>query len=216
MATRRAEDVVARRQAGMAITEDPTREGAGSLVGGGGGSMAGKAGLVSYSLEDYDGLTKDDSYVVIEMQTCGSMFPLGLDSQQGRLDVNALATKLALLEVADRDREMSTPVGRSLTPLSSDFKEVGLEGGACHRVTITVETIGTVVGWEFSTEPKGLAFGITFCKDDRQEEVRRDGRSEKSEVVQLGGKCVSTNVNPLPKNVMEGKGLEGNKMILCM
>eukprot|EP00731_Ephydatia_muelleri_P012818 Em0007g128a len=89
----------------------------------------------------------------------------------GRLDVNALATKLASLEVADRDREMSTPVGRSLTPLSSDFKEVGLEGGACHRVTITVETIGTVVGWEFSTEPKGLAFGITFCKDDRQEEV---------------------------------------------
>ncbi|KAL5508914.1 hypothetical protein EMCRGX_G004177 [Ephydatia muelleri] len=149
----------------------PPREGAGSLVGGGGGSRAGKAGLVSYSLEDYDGLTKDDSYVVIETQTSGSMFPLGLDSQQGRLDVNALATKLASLEVTDRDREMSTPVGRSLTPLSSDFKEVGLEGGACHRVTITVETIGTVVGWEFSTEPKGLAFGITFCKDDRQEEV---------------------------------------------
>ncbi|KAL5508930.1 hypothetical protein EMCRGX_G004196 [Ephydatia muelleri] len=171
MVTRRAEDAVARRQAGMAITEDPTREGAGSLVGGGGGSRAGKAGLVSYSLEDYDGLTKDDSYVVIETQTSGSMFPLGLDSQQGRLDMNALATKLASLEVADRDREMSTPVGRSLTPLSSDFKEVGLEGGACHRVTITVETIGTVVGWEFSTEPKGLAFGITFCKDDRQEEV---------------------------------------------
>ena len=216
MVMRRAEDAVARRQAGMAITEDPTREGAGSLVGGGGGSRAGKAGLVSYSLEDYDGLTKDDSYVVIETQTSGSMFPLGLDSQQGRLDVNALATKLASLEVANRDREMSTPVGRSLTPLSSDFKEVGLEGGACHRVTITVETIGTVVGWEFSTEPKGLAFGITFCKDDRQEEVRMGRRDGRSEVVQLGGKCVSTNVNPLPKNVMEGKGLEGNKMILCM
>ena len=185
MATRRAEDAVARRQAGMAITEDPTREGAGSLVGCGGGSRGGKGrtGLVQSG-----GLRWTDSYVVIETQTSGSMFPLSLDSQQGRLDVNALATKLASLEVADRDREMSTPVGRSLTPLSSDFKEVGLEGGACHRVTITVETIGTVVGWEFSTEPKGLAFGITFCKDDRQEEVRRgrrDGTSEKSEVVQL-------------------------------
>ena len=73
MATRRAEDAVARRQAGMTITEDPTREGAGSLVGDGGGSRAGKAGLVSYSLEDYDGLTKDDSYVVIETQTSGSV-----------------------------------------------------------------------------------------------------------------------------------------------
>ena len=114
-------------------------------------------------------------YVVIETQTSGSMFPLGLDSQQGRLDVKALATKL---EVADRDKEMSTPVGRSLTPLSSDFKEVGLEGEACLRVAITMETIGTVVGWEFSTEPKGLDFGITFCKDDRQEEVRMGGGME--------------------------------------
>ena len=102
MAMRRAEDVVARRQASMALTEEPTRAGAGSLVGGGGGSRERKAGLVLYGLENCDGLTKDDSYVVIETQTSRSMFPLGLDSQQGRLDVNALATKLASLEVVDR------------------------------------------------------------------------------------------------------------------
>ena len=47
MATRRAEDAVAKRQASVALTEDPTREGAGSSVGGGGGSRAGKTGLVS-------------------------------------------------------------------------------------------------------------------------------------------------------------------------
>ena len=35
---------------------------------GGGGSRPGRAGVVSYSLEDYDGLTKDDSYVVMETQ----------------------------------------------------------------------------------------------------------------------------------------------------
>ena len=102
--------------------------------------------------------------------------------------MNSLATKLASLEVADRDRgEVSTPVGRSLTPLSSDFKEVELEGGACHKVTMTVETIGTVVGWEFSTEPKGLAFGITFCKDDRQEEVRMGRRKGLIGVTGWGG-----------------------------
>ena len=127
--------------------------------------------MVSYSLEDYDGLTKDDSYVVIETQNSGSMFPLGLDSNQGRLDISALASKLASLEAADRERNLSTPSGRSLSPPSSDFKEVAMEGGASHKVTITVDTIGTVVGWEFSSEPKGLAFGITFCRDDRQEEV---------------------------------------------
>ena len=41
----------------------------------GGGSRPGRAGVVSYSLEDYDGLTKDDSYVVIETQNSGRMFP---------------------------------------------------------------------------------------------------------------------------------------------
>ena len=165
---KRFDDVVAKRPMD-GVTED-SRERAGTS--GGGGSRAGKAGVVAYSLEDYDGLTKDDSYVVIETQSSGSMFPLGLDSNQGQLDVNALATKLASLEAADRDGGHSVPPSRSLSSTSSDFKEVALEGGACHKVTITVDTIGTVVGWEFCTEPKGVAFGITYCRDDRQEEVQ--------------------------------------------
>ena len=169
--TTRSENVVARRPT------DPSPE---HSTTGGGGSRPGRAGVVSYSLEDYDGLTKDDSYVVIVTQNSGSMFPLGLDSNQGRLDISALASKLASLEAADRERNLSTPSGRSLSPPSSDFKEVALEGGASHKVTIAVDTIGTVVGWEFSSKPKGLAFGITFCRDDRQEEVSdgEEGRME--------------------------------------
>ena len=68
--TTRSENVVARRPT------DPFPE---HSTSGGGGSRPGRAGVMSYSPEDYDGLTKDDSYVVIETQNS----PLGAGQQPG-------------------------------------------------------------------------------------------------------------------------------------
>ncbi len=55
---------------------------------------------------------------------------------------------------------------------SSEFKEVVIDGGGVQNVPMTVVRIGTAIVWKFSTEPKGIAFGIWYKeKKDSQKEV---------------------------------------------
>lgn len=129
---------------------------------------------------------EEEGYCLIETQPQEASFPMGLDDAgTARLDVNALASKLATLEGAaggggretgpERDEEErrrlstgSSKVGRS------EATEVILEGGGVHTVQVTVEKHGTAVAWEFSTEPKGIAFGIGYKESKtstREDEV---------------------------------------------
>ena len=57
---------------------------------------------------------------------------------------------------------------------SSSYIEVMLEGGGAHCVPVSVEKQGTVMVWEFQTEPKGIAFGISYkkLKDGGEEEEK--------------------------------------------
>ena len=55
---------------------------------------------------------------------------------------------------------------------SSEFKEVVIDGGGVQNVPMAVVRIGTAIVWEFSTKPKGIAFGIWYKeKKDSQKEV---------------------------------------------
>jgi len=84
----------------------------------------------------------------------------------GSLDVGALASKLQLLE--NFGEENDGKVRRtSLSGIGSgmeygEWNRVEIGEGAAHVVTVPIEKAGTSVAWEFRTEPKGIAFGISY------------------------------------------------------
>ena len=126
----------------------------------------------NFHISSVDGETGDDGYYVIDARPKGSVFPVGLDSSSSsmQLDVNALATKLASLEVGQLEKQESSTASFTTSPTAEDthYCEVMLGGGEAHKVTVVVEKLGTVVAWEFSTEPKGIAFGISYQQNDQQ------------------------------------------------
>ena len=125
------------------------------------------------------GGSDDDGYYVIESDPQNCVFPVGLDSPgTPKLNFDALASKLASLEVTNtieksHARRISDGSSSSSgVARSSEFKEVVIDGGGVQNVPMTVVRIGTAIVWEFSTEPKGIAFGIWYKeKKDSQKEV---------------------------------------------
>ncbi len=139
---------------------------------------------VDYHVSSVQGETIDESYCLIDTQPEEESFPIGIDhpgTLRG-LDVNALASKLATLEDGDdgvvggggegvrgegQRRRISNRSGRVGCP---DVTEVMMEGGGVHRVLVQIEKLGTAIVWEFSTEPKGIAFGVCY-KDTKESEM---------------------------------------------
>ena len=131
---------------------------------------------VQYHIASVEGDTADESYYIID---ANPQFPMGVDIPGNRfLDVNALASKLASLEVAHGQMDTGGPSSNSSLGPPGDvargenqsenltgFTEISLEGGAAHTVTVKVEKKGTAMAWEFLSEPKGLAFGLFFQED---------------------------------------------------
>ena len=132
---------------------------------------------INFQISAIDGDTLDEGYYLIDTTPQGSVFPVGLDSPGSlQLDVNALASKLASIEVRrqeDEENESSRTFNSmgSGVPImgkggglaaTSEYTEVMLPGGGCHEVPLRVEKCGTALVWEFSTEPKGIAFGINY------------------------------------------------------
>ena len=68
---------------------------------------------MSIRISTIEGETTDDSYYIIETNPEAS-FPVGLDTHGTQhLDVNALASKLASIEVARKSEEEVSPSGNS-------------------------------------------------------------------------------------------------------
>jgi len=126
----------------------------------------------NFHISSVDGETKDDGYYIIDAKPKGSAFPVGLDSSSSsmQLDVNALASKLASLEVGQLENLESSTASFMTSPNkeNAQYCEVMLGGGEAHKVTVQVDKLGTVVAWEFSTEPKGIAFGISYQANEQQ------------------------------------------------
>lgn len=145
------------------------------------------AGILSendYSISSVQGETIDDSYYLIDThpQEEEASFPVGIDNPGSvRLDVNALASKLAALE---GDREVMgegrmeggrLSAGGYGRVGSEEVTEVVLDGGGVHKVSVAIEKTGTSIVWEFNTEPKWIAFGLYYketMESFREEEVR--------------------------------------------
>ena len=127
---------------------------------------------VTYHMTAVEGDSLEDSYYLIDTNP---QFPVGVDVPGNKyLDVNALASKLASLEVRQHGGS-GAPGGENSDPLQgatggggisreglTGFTEVALEGGSAHSVKVKVEKKGTAVAWEFMSEPKGLAFSLSF------------------------------------------------------
>ena len=127
---------------------------------------------VQYHIAAVEGDSLGDSYYLIDTNP---QFPVGVDVPGNKfLDVNALASKLASLEVRQQGNPATTG-GDNSDPLQgatggreipreglTGFTEVALEGGSAHTVKVKVEKKGTAIAWEFMSEPKGLAFGLSF------------------------------------------------------
>jgi hypothetical protein len=127
---------------------------------------------VQYHIAAVEGDSLGDSYYLIDTNP---QFPQGVDVPGNKfLDVNALASKLASLEVRQQGNPATTG-GDNSDPLQgatggkeipreglTGFTEVVLEGGSAHTVKVKVEKKGTAIAWEFMSEPKGLAFGLLF------------------------------------------------------
>lgn len=142
-------------------------------------------GDTNYHLSSVQGETIDECYYIIDTQTRPlpqeTAFPIGLDDPgRVRLDVDALACKLASLQgshVTNTADSAAAGGGRRESVGSGmvgcvDMTEVILEGGGVHKVGVAVERHGTAIAWEFSTEPKGIAFGI--CYRETKTSTRED------------------------------------------
>lgn len=147
-------------------------------------------GDTNYHISSVQGETIDECYYIIDTQTRPhpqeTAFPVGLDDPGSvRLDVDALACKLASLQgshvtnTADSAAEGGSggggggreSVGSGMVGCV-DMTEVTLEGGAVHKVGVAIERHGMAIVWEFSTEPKGIAFGI--CYRETKNSTRED------------------------------------------
>ena len=130
---------------------------------------------IDYRITSIPGETLDEGYCLIDAESKGESFPIGLDDPGSiSLDVSALASKLAKLEDNGDEQGQKTRTNSSRTlSIGSgkidglDFTEVSMEGGGLHKVPVRVEKCGTTIAWEFSTEPKGIAFGIWY-KETRE------------------------------------------------
>lgn len=151
-----------------------------SSIRDGGGVGTGEE--IQYHIAAVVGDSLEDSYYLID---ANPQFPVGVDVPGNRfLDVNALASKLASLEVTQQHRTGEGAVrgdsnasrvpgvvgggtqgGENLSEGATGFTQISLGGGSAHTVTVKVEKKGTAISWEFSSEPKGLAFGLSFEED---------------------------------------------------
>ena len=129
----------------------------------------------NFHIHSVDGETEDDSYYVVDTTPGGSRFPVGLDSSGSslQLDVNALASKLASIEAGQLEKVQYSVSPHVTSPnmsghTNTQYSEVELEGGEAHKVNVHVGKLGTVIGWEFTTEPKGIAFGIFYKVDEEK------------------------------------------------
>lgn len=101
---------------------------------------------IGFQISAVEGVTPDDSYYLIETKPKGSEFPIGLDSPGSlKLDVNALASKLASLEPANLElsqHSMKTLVQTMEASVGGgenmEFEEVMLGGGEAHKVPVQV------------------------------------------------------------------------------
>ncbi len=132
----------------------------------------------SVRISSVEGEDDQDGYYVIESDPQNGAFPVGLDSPGiPKLDVESLASKLASLEMSatiekSHARRVSDSSTSSGVARSTEYKEVMIEGGGVKNVSMSVAKIGTAIVWEFSTEPKGIAFGIWYKeKKDSEKEV---------------------------------------------
>lgn len=142
---------------------------------------------VQYHIASVEGDTADESYYIIDTNP---QFPMGVDVPGNQfLDVNALASKLASLEVTQGQVDTGEPSSNSSPTPPGDvardenqsknltgFTEISLGGGDAHTVTVKVGKKGTAIAWEFLSEPKGLAFGLFFQEnvpDAKVEQVTR-------------------------------------------
>ena len=137
----------------------------------------------NYHLSSVQGETIDECYYIVDTTQTRppqeTAFPVGLDDPGSvRLDVDALASKLASLEGSRVANTADSAAGGRRGSVGSgmvgcvDMTEVMLEGGAVHKVGVAVEKHGTAIVWEFSTEPKGIAFGI--CYRETKTSTRED------------------------------------------
>ena len=145
-----------------------------------------------YSISDTDfhirsvrGETVDEDYCLIDTEPTeptGGSFPVGLDDPGSlRLDVSALASKLATLDDGEpqEDHEEGDTSKKRWSIGSGregcmENTEVMLDGGGMHKVAVSIRKYGTAISWEFSTEPKGIAFGIWYMEtkeSSKEEEV---------------------------------------------
>ena len=133
------------------------------------------------NIRSVQGRTADDGYCIIDTEISTdaanlttSSCPMNPTSVLETLD--ALASKLSLLESnlvkEDGEGDWVDEGGRRnalgvVSPHCGEMKEVLLGGGESHSVKLLVDRCRTSVMWEFSTEPKGIAFGISYQEEDK-------------------------------------------------
>ena len=84
-----------------------------------------------------------------------------------------MRAKLATLEALNNNDPSTTTVngfnGSSASNSQDDAQEVDnleMGGGQCHRVMVKVSTPRTVVQWQFSSQPLGIAIGLNYQESE--------------------------------------------------
>jgi hypothetical protein len=121
----------------------------------------------------------DDDFCIIDALIGSDMFSGGMDSSgTAHLNVVALQAKLATLEsaAAHNDQDIVEKDGRKhqLHPPDDDVievEDVEVEGGEVLPIQVPVALPRTVVSWQFSSQPKGIAIGLKYSHREDDESL---------------------------------------------
>lgn len=127
------------------------------------------------NIRSVEGATIDEDYCLIDTGVESYTTDTNPTVVLGGLDLGAIASRLSLLvstSLASVERDEGANEGGKRHGLSMTSPEYGemtkvvLGGGEMHCVNVLVDKCGTAVCWEFSTEPKGIAFGISYKEEE--------------------------------------------------
>ncbi len=119
---------------------------------------------------DNSSINPDDEFCVIDFKSSDNPVITGATVNDSTLDVNTLRSKLATLESSNQFSPLvSHKIVKRSSPMDNDLQEIDdleIAGGGMKEVMVEVNTPRTVISWQFSSQPRGIAMGLNYMENE--------------------------------------------------
>ena len=126
---------------------------------------------------DNDTVDTEDEFCIIDIGTNQNETLVQIGAEDSKLDVSTLRAKLATLETSNTNEFMnsSNELESARSPIDDDIQEVEdmeVVGGGSHQVIVKVDTPRSIVMWQFSSQPRGIAMGLGYQESVKDEIIQ--------------------------------------------